>query len=181
MKKTYFVAWVLLLAMGACTTKKVVNRQVETQQYGTMLLGLQTIDQFKKEPFSQWYTPEKDAYMLDKKSMDMLKKQKLGSFKIIVFLGTWCEDSHREFPRLVKILETLQYPMENMEVIAVNRKKESPGGEEGIHNIQRVPTIIVMKHGKEYGRIVEFPKSGYLEKDLLEITQKYYEQTKIFK
>ena len=55
---------------------------------------------------------------------------------------------------------------------AVNRKKEAPSGEEGPFNIQKVPTIIVQKYGKEIGRIIESPQSGYLEKDLVEILKK---------
>ena len=72
----------------------------------------------------------------------------------------------------MKILDLLKFPENKLEIIAVNRKKEAPGGEEGIYNIQRVPTIIVQKYGKEIGRIVEYPTSGYLERDLLEILKK---------
>jgi hypothetical protein len=72
----------------------------------------------------------------------------------------------------MKILESLNYPEQKLTLIAVNRKKEAPGGEEGIYNIQRVPTIIVQKYGKEIGRIIESPATGYLERDLLEIIQK---------
>lgn len=72
----------------------------------------------------------------------------------------------------MKLLETLKYPEQKLNIIAVNRKKESPSGEEGIYNIQRVPTIIVQKYGKEIGRIVETPKTFYVEKDLLEIIKK---------
>ena len=87
-------------------------------------------------------------------------------------MGTWCEDSHREVPRLFKILEAANYPENRVTMIAVNRKKEAPSGEEGPFNIQKVPTIIVQKYGKEIGRIIESPQSGYLEKDLVEILKK---------
>ena len=87
-------------------------------------------------------------------------------------MGTWCEDSHREVPRLFKILEALNYPEAKLTMIAVNRKKEAPSGEEGPFNIQKVPTIIVQKYGKEIGRIIENPSTGYLERDLLEILKK---------
>ena len=59
-----------------------------------------------------------------------------------------------------------------MQIIAVNRKKESPAGEEGLYNVTRVPTIIVKKYGKEIGRITEMPETGFLEKDLLDILKK---------
>ena len=137
-----------------------------------MLLGIQTKDQLLKSPYSDWYLKEHDEYTIDKKNVEELKKEKLSSYKMIVVLGTWCEDSHREVPRLMKILESINFPEQKLTIIAVNRKKEAPGGEECIYNIQRVPTIIVQKYGKEIGRIIEYPASGYLERDLLEIVRK---------
>ena len=105
-------------------------------------------------------------------SVEELKKEKIKTYNIVLVMGTWCEDSHREVPRLFKILEAVDFPDNKLTMIAVNRKKEAPSGEEGIYNIQKVPTIIVQKYGKEIGRIIESPKTGYLERDLLEILKK---------
>lgn len=161
-----------LLSTQSCETQKVIiNREVESTSDGKMLLGQQSADQFSKAPYSEWYAPEYSTYTVDQASVDALKKEKFNTYTITAVVGTWCEDSHREFPRLIKILETLNYPMDKMTVIAVNRKKESPSGEEGRLNIQKVPTIIISKYGKEVGRIIEFPKTGWLEKDMLEIVR----------
>ena len=159
--------------MQSCGVNKViVNREVETKDGDKMLLGTQTKNQLLNTPYSDWYSPEHDEYQMDKKSIDELKKEKLKSYNIVVVMGTWCSDSHREVPRLMKILEEIKYPENKLTLIAVNRKKESPSGEEGIYNIQKVPTIIVKKYGKEIGRIVESPNSGWLERDLLDIIKK---------
>jgi hypothetical protein len=72
----------------------------------------------------------------------------------------------------MKILEEIKYPENKLTLLAVNRKRESPTGEEGLYNIQKVPTFILFKYGKEIGRITEMPKSGWLERDLLEILKK---------
>ncbi|CAH0203132.1 thioredoxin family protein [Chryseobacterium sp. Bi04] len=152
--------------------KVVVNREVETQNDGKMLLGHQLKEQFLKAPYADWYVKEHDEYALDAKAISELKKERLGSCDIIVFMGTWCEDSHRDIPRLMKILEEVSYPDSKLTIIAVNRKKESPTGDESLYNIQKVPTIILKKYGKEIGRIVEMPTSGYIERDLAEILKK---------
>ncbi len=152
--------------------KVVVNREVETQKDGKMLLGNQLKEQFLKAPYSDWYVKEHDEYVLDQKAVSELKKEKIGSYDIIVFMGTWCEDSHRDFPRLMKILEAVNYPENKLSIIAVNRKKESPTGDESLYNLQKVPTIILKRYGKEVGRIVEMPTSGYIERDLAEILKK---------
>ncbi|MGC4129606.1 MAG: thioredoxin family protein [Bergeyella sp.] len=171
--KIIAVAGLVFTALQSCESRKViVNREVQTSAGGSMLLGTQTKEQLLKSPYSDWYQPEYDEYQTDKEAVAQLKKAKLNSYNIILVMGTWCGDSHREVPRLMKILDELKYPLQKLTIIAVNRKKESPNGEEGLYNIQRVPTIIVQKYGKEVGRIIESTKSGWLEKDLLEIIQK---------
>ncbi|WP_426278224.1 thioredoxin family protein [Chryseobacterium sp. S-02] len=152
--------------------KVVVNREVETTNDGKMLLGNQLKDQFLKAPYADWYVKEHDEYAIDQKAINDLKKDKINSYNITVFMGTWCEDSHRDFPRLMKILEEVKYPENKLTIIAVNRKKESPTGDEGRYNIQKVPTIIVEKYGKEIGRIIEMPTTGYIERDLVNILKK---------
>ncbi|WP_346985382.1 hypothetical protein [Chryseobacterium sp. POE27] len=51
-------------------------------------------------------------------------------------------------------------------------KKESPTGDEARYNIQKVPTIILERYGKEIGRIIEMPTTGYIERDLVQILKK---------
>ncbi len=163
----------LFLAAQQLTAQKVVvNREVETTKDGKMLLGNQLKEQFLKAPYADWYVKEHDEYALDQKAVSELKKEKIGTYDIIVFMGTWCEDSHRDFPRLMKILEAVSYPENKLNIIAVNRKKESPTGDESLYNLQKVPTIILKRYGKEVGRIIEMPTTGYIERDLVEILKK---------
>ncbi|WP_299177909.1 thioredoxin family protein [uncultured Chryseobacterium sp.] len=170
--KIVVISGLILSAQLYNAQKVVVNREVETQNDGKMLLGHQLKDQFLKAPYADWYVKEHDEYVLDQKAVSELKKNKINSYNIIVFMGTWCEDSHRDFPRLMKILEEVKYPDTKLTIIAVNRKKESPTGDEARYNIQKVPTIIVEKYGKELGRIIEMPTTGYIERDLVEILKK---------
>lgn len=168
----FTVSALFFAVQGFNAQKVIVNREVETQNDGKMLLGNQLKDQFLKEPYSEWYVKENSEYIVDQKAIDELKKAKINSYNIIVFVGTWCEDSHRDFPRLTKILDELNYPEGKLTIIAVNRKKESPTGDESIYNISKVPTIIVEKYGKELGRITEMPTTGYIERDLVDILKK---------
>lgn len=168
-----FTLSVLTLSMQQFNAQKVVvNREVETTNDGKMLLGNQLKEQFLKEPYSEWYTKEFNEYALDQKAVGELRKKNITSYNLIVFVGTWCEDSHRDFPRLMKILEEVKYPDSRLTIIAVNRKKESPTGDEVKYNVSKVPTIIVEKYGKEIGRIIEMPTTGYVERDLVEILKK---------
>lgn len=167
----FTVSVLALAAQQSYAQKAVVNREVETND-GKMLLGAQLKDQFVKEPYSEWYAKEFNEYQMDQKAVAELKKNKITAYDLVVFMGTWCEDSHRDFPRLMKILEEVKYPDSRLTIIAVNRKKESPNGEESKYNVSKVPTIIVQKYGKEIGRIIEMPTTGYIERDLVEILKK---------
>ncbi|CAI8789555.1 TlpA family protein disulfide reductase [Chryseobacterium sp. IT-36CA2] len=163
----------LFLATQQLSAQKVVvNREVDTQKDGKMLLGNQLKEQFLKAPYADWYVKEHDEYAIDEKAVSELRKGKIGTYEVVVFLGTWCEDSHRDFPRLMKILEAANYPENKLNIIAVNRKKESPTGDESLYNIQKVPTIILKRYGKEVGRIIEMPTTGYIERDLVQILKK---------
>lgn len=172
MKKNilYSLSIIGLFALTSCETQTVVmNREVDTLNDGKMLLGVQSVSQLKNAPYSEWYHTEYKQYTPKADILAQLKKEKLNSYQIKVFMGTWCSDSHREVPRLIKILEMEGYPMDRIILVGVNRKKESPSGEESLYNIQRVPTIIFSKYGKEVGRIIETPKSASLEEDMLKI------------
>ena len=100
-------------------------------------------------------------------------------YEILLFMGTWCGDSKREVPRFLKVLDELQFPEEQLTMVALSREanlyKQSPQHEEAGLNIHRVPTFIIYKKGKEVNRIVEEPVES-LENDLHQIiTSKSYE------
>jgi len=83
-------------------------------------------------------------------------------------MGTWCSDSRREVPRFIKILDLSEFEQNKIQIINLNREKESPGHEEKEKNIDFVPTFIINKNNNEIGRIVEFPIIT-LESDLFNI------------
>jgi thiol-disulfide isomerase/thioredoxin len=91
---------------------------------------------------------------------------------LLVFMGTWCEDSQRELPHFYKILDHLGIPESRLRVVALDnhpdRRKTSPDGAEQGWNIDYVPTFIFLKNGKELGRIVETPLAS-LERDMINI------------
>jgi len=108
-----------------------------------------------------------DDYIPDAGSMTMLKKD-LSKYKIICFLGTWCEDSQEQLPVLYKVLHEADYPLQSVQLYAVDRDKKTMHGENDTYKIELVPTIILLKDDEEIGRIVESPK-GSIEKDLAAI------------
>jgi thiol-disulfide isomerase/thioredoxin len=88
--------------------------------------------------------------------------------EFIVFLGTWCSDSKKEVPRFLKVVDRCGVPAERVKLYGLDRSKKSPDGLAETYGITKVPTFIVLKHGREVGRITELPQTT-LEADLLTI------------
>ncbi len=132
-----------------------------------MLLGKANRKGLQMEAFKDWFAPGYDDYILDSETMENLKPL-MQDVEITLFMGTWCEDSHRDVPHLYKILDSLNFNESKLTVYAVSEEKTTPEGHEVGKNIIQVPTIIFYKNGKEINRIVEY--SIYtLERDMLDI------------
>jgi len=86
--------------------------------------------------------------------------------EVLVFLGTWCGDSRREVPRFLRIADEAGITQDRIRLYNLDRSKTSPDGLSERWMIERVPTFIVLRTGREVGRIVERPRST-LEGDLL--------------
>jgi len=167
MKKSLFVLLFSMIMMS-CEGPYIFNRIVKQEDGTKMLLGGVDRMAFEKEPFSTWFLTEYDSYQVNQEKVKELKR-KLKKYRITVFMGTWCEDSKREYPRLMKILDEAKFPPNRLVTYAVNEGKKSFYGEEEGKDIRFVPTIILYRGGKEAGRIVESPVSGSLEEDILMI------------
>jgi len=82
-----------------------------------------------------------------------------------VILGTWCGDSRREVTRFWKALDVAGAVPFSIEYVAVDRaKKTSDGSIDGVE-LRYVPTFIVLRNGKESGRVIESSPNG-IERDL---------------
>ena len=162
MKKVTFLILVFLFQFSSYAQSE------ETTLHETKnLIGIKTKEDFKQQPFVEWFESNYNNYDLDK---DLVKKIKghLKGITIKAFMGTWCEDSQLETPRFYKLLDSLKFDQNKLTMIAVNRAKKTPDNlQEGL-NISYVPTFIFYKKNKEIGRFVEYPRET-LENDILNI------------
>jgi thiol-disulfide isomerase/thioredoxin len=77
--------------------------------------------------------------------------------RIEVLFATWCHDSEREVPRLLKILETAGVESSAVELVALDFNKTEPKGRAASKVLQYTPTFIFSVRDEEIGRIVERP------------------------
>jgi len=82
---------------------------------------------------------------------------------VLIFFGTWCHDSQREVPRMLKILEVVGFPADNIEMVTLDYSKNAPGGRAVASAVEFTPTFIFFRHQTEIGRIVEKPATSLEE------------------
>ena len=161
----------LLLLSTVFVHSQTFNQEIQQENGRQFLLGKINLEGLQSEPYEAWFQSGFESYAVDK-GMVALFKESLNGHYIKLFLGTWCGDSKREVPRFLKILEAAGFPSENIEIVALDRRKgkvkTSPTFEEKGLNIIRVPTMLFYKNGKEVNRIVESPIES-LEEDILQI------------
>ena len=85
--------------------------------------------------------------------------------KVKILFGTWCHDSEREVPRMLKLLAASDVKEENISLIALDIRKQEPEGRAKALDVQFTPTFVFFSDGIELGRIIEQPAAS-LEEDL---------------
>lgn len=94
------------------------------------------------------------------------------SIQLLIFRGTWCEDSQLIIPKLFRFFDAAGFSNDRITLIGVDRNKKSISHITDALNVINLPTLIVMKEGKELGRVVEYGQYGMVEKELAEIAGK---------
>jgi len=118
--------------------------------------------------YNTWYYSNFNAYSPNPEAVAAIKRNN-DSLQIIAFMGTWCEDSHFIIPKLFHLADAAGLAKDKISLIGTDRSKKTLGYLSESMGVTNVPTIIIMKKGKELGRVVEYGKSGMFDKDLAEI------------
>ena len=113
------------------------------------------------------FQTEYDRYQVD----DQLDLSGLLDMEVVILFGTWCHDSKREVPRILRILETVGVSTDQISLIGVDVKKREPNSRENTFHLTNPPTFIFFYKGKEAGRIIESPLTS-VEVDLRNIVVK---------
>jgi thioredoxin 1 len=85
--------------------------------------------------------------------------------RIVVFFGSWCLLCKKEVPRLLKTLDAPKNPGLALEFFGVTEDHQEPKDPIAMYSISTTPTFIIIRGGKEIGRITEQPDVS-VEKDL---------------
>ena len=133
-----------------------------------VLKGLLTRADIERDTSFKWFKENLKLGQADATAVSAFEKN--GSkFQIVVFAGTWCDDSQNLLPVFYRLVDKSGYPDSSITLIGVDRLKTTLYNLHNAFHITDVPTFIVMKDGKEIGRVVEYGKYGQIDKELGEI------------
>jgi tetratricopeptide (TPR) repeat protein len=175
MKRIKSSLLILLIIQTITLSAQQLKYSIDTTRSGSkMLFGEVTPNDFLQEPFRKWFDTNAEAHEVDELILSNKLKKALSKYEVTVYMGTWCGDSRKEVPRIIKSLEAANYDMSKLTIHTLNQSKQGKNREDLGQNIHRVPAIVFSKSGKEKGRIVEHPVVS-IEQDISDlITSKKY-------
>ena len=166
MRKLFFTAVVLLVLtrIGYSQNQfQVYSERANEKTYK----GIISREVLMSDTSFHWLNTS-GSYAPDKKTVEALRRNK-DSIELLVFMGTWCEDSQDVIPKFYSATDAAGFSQDRITLIGVDRNKNTLSHLTEALGIINVPTIIVMKNGKEQGRIVEYGKYGMPDRELGEI------------
>ncbi len=135
----------------------------------TILNGIiQKNDVAANAAFTSWYTANQAGYKIDTSITNVMASTN-DKVQYVVFGGTWCGDTQYILPKFFKLQEQSGLSEKNISFYGVDRSKKTLGNIADAFKIINVPTIIVMKDGKEVGRVVEYGITGKWDTELGQI------------
>ena len=169
--KYFFFSAAMVLVLSACSSTKPLstsNYEVINDSETKILKGTLTRSLIENDTSFAWFKQNMQYGSVDQFAADLFK-QKADQFSIIVFGGTWCHDTQNLLPKFYRLIDKSGFPANKITLIGVDRAKTAPNDLHTKWNILNVPTFIIVKNGKEAGRVVEYGKTGNIERELGEI------------
>jgi hypothetical protein len=153
-----------ICVLGISQTQYEVS--IEGQE--KILKGIINRDLIANDTTFKWYKSNQAGYKPNEEAIKAFNT-KAGAVQLIVFGGTWCVDTKYILPKLFALTDAASFSQDNITLLGVDRAKKTISHLSEALGVINVPTIIVMKGGKELGRVVEYGKTGAWDKELGEI------------
>lgn len=164
MKKTLF-----FLFLSAFSVSVFAQTEISRDAEGHKILkGFLAKKDIASDTAFAWYAQNRKGYAPAPEMLARFAAAK-DSVNYIVFGGTWCGDTQALLPKFFAVTEAAGIPENRITLIGVDRSKKTLYNLSEAFGVVNVPTFIVMKNGKEIGRVVEYGKTGTPEKEVAEI------------
>jgi thiol-disulfide isomerase/thioredoxin len=127
---------------------------------------------YNDKNYREWFLPEYNQYALQEVVVEEMRPT-TEKMQFVIVMGTWCEDSHYEFPRLIKLMDALGVARKNLQIFAVNKTKTEPEEVISTYRVSKVPMLLMKKPEESEWQVVatEKPQISW-EVDLLNTLKK---------
>jgi len=162
------------LAFFSCKTQKLtaassasfhpysISRDAKGRK---VLRGLITRADIQNDTAFSWFNKNYNLGRPDANAVTAFK-QHANDFQMLIFAGTWCPDTQNLLPQFYRLADASGYADSSITLIGVDNDKTTFDNLHKTFHLVDVPTFIVMKNGKEVGRVVEYGESGEAMKEL---------------
>jgi thiol-disulfide isomerase/thioredoxin len=133
-----------------------------------VIKGFITQQQLTTDSSFQWFAANQKGYTPYPSAVAAFKNAK-DSIHILAFGGTWCDDTKMILPKIFALADAAGFSQDHITLLGVDHNKKTINHLSEAFNVDHVPTFIVLKNGKEIGRVVEWGKYGMVDKELGEI------------
>lgn len=120
-------------------------------------------------PTFPWFAKNYPNAPASKEDLEVIRAVS-DELEVLVFLGTWCGDSHDHVPPFLKLMDDAHLPSERVVLIGLDRAK-TLGTVTEQFKVERLPTFVFLANGSEIGRIVEKPTQS-LVSDTIQILRR---------
>lgn len=152
------------------------NNEVTFEKDGTKIVkGFLNKHDLVTDTLFKWFAENQKGYTPNANAVESFKIYK-DSINIIAFGGTWCGDTKHILPQFYATVDAAGFPENRITLIGVDRNKKTIQNLSEAFGITNVPTFIVMKNGKEVGRVVEYGSYGLPDKEVGEIIAKAFKK-----
>ena len=162
MKHIILVSFAFILGLYAYSQTQYTISNDGTNK---ILKGILSRDLIEKDSTFTWCRKNRAGYVPNQFTVSTLKKNK-SQVQLIVFGGTWCDDSKNILPKLFSILDAASFPSNQLTIVGVDRDKKSISNLSEELHIENIPTLIVFKDGKEAGRVIDYGKEGHWDEEI---------------
>ncbi len=177
--RKYFCIAIIFICFISCKTQNAVTKnsipfhayQISyDDEQRKVLRGLITRADIEDDTAFSWF---KKNYNLGKPDAAAVAafKQHATDFHVLIFGGTWCPDTQNLLPQFYRLADAAGYADSSITLVGVDHSKTTLDNLNKTFHLINVPTFIVLKNGKEVGRVIEYGESGDAMKELGKIVE----------
>jgi thiol-disulfide isomerase/thioredoxin len=163
----YTLAFFVLII--ACQTTQKINYTTIVTPKEKTIIGYLNRAVLEQDTSFAWFANNLKYGTPDSSAIAAFAANK-NKCKLLVFGGTWCEDTQILLPIFYKLIDRSRFPTNKITLVGVNRSKSSIDSLPRTYNIKHIPVFIVLDNkGKEIGRVTEFGTLNAIDKELGQI------------